>query len=63
MRIATTARRGPGLPGRARRPNEVLLSVGKDEICADGVRHDPTTGGVAIEAKFIDNPSEIWKSE
>ena len=35
---------------------EYKIGTGDDKVWADGLIYDPTTGGVVVEAKFVDNP-------
>ena len=37
-------------------PQEIKIGAEGDEIWADGLSYDPASGGVAVEAKFVEQP-------
>lgn len=37
--------------------SEYKIGIDDDKVWADGLRYDPRTGGVVVEAKFVENPA------
>jgi len=39
-------------------PTEYQVTTSKGTVWADGLRYDPSTGGVVADAKFVDDPGQ-----